>query len=79
MGTANCFYCRVVENVNFRHLLKTDDDCFVDVNRILTRLEELGNVTNTWLGRCVNALSSCIVAFTRTGASLKNETRQSKY
>lgn len=43
---------RAVNEVKFSYLLKTDDDCFVDVVRVLHRLSEISDATgHVWLGR----------------------------
>jgi beta-1,3-N-acetylgalactosaminyltransferase 2 len=39
------------EQLKFRYLMKTDDDCFVDVERLLVRINELGDIRKSWLGR----------------------------
>lgn len=41
-----------VSEVKFTYLLKTDDDCFVDVVRVLHRLSEISDPSRRlWLGR----------------------------
>lgn len=45
------FVYRVATALKFNFLLKTDDDCFLDVVRILDRLQSLKGATKTWLGR----------------------------
>jgi len=46
-----------MNEVKFSYLLKTDDDCFVDVIRVLQRLAEIPDSTqHVWLGRSVQAL-----------------------
>jgi len=45
---------RALSEMKFSYLLKTDDDCFVDVVRILQRLDEIPDTTRcVWLGRSV--------------------------
>ena len=46
---------RAVNEVKFSYLLKTDDDCFVDVVRVLQRLSEIPPDASrrVWLGRSV--------------------------
>jgi len=50
--------CRAVKDVKFSYLLKTDDDCFVDVVRVLQRLSEISESTQrVWLGRSTISLA----------------------
>jgi len=47
---------RAVNEVKFSYLLKTDDDCFVDVIRVLERLAKIPCITRrVWLGRWSSA------------------------
>lgn len=38
---------------NFKYLLKTDDDCYLDVERILAALSNMTHSDNFWWGRYV--------------------------
>ncbi len=44
-------FFRIYENEDFRYVLKTDDDCFVDVLKIYADLPRHKNVTKLWWGR----------------------------
>lgn len=32
---SKCLFCRISSHVHFEYLLKTDDDCFLNIKRIL--------------------------------------------
>lgn len=43
---------RSVGNVNFKMLLKTDDDCYIDVDSVLTKIDQKGlQRSNFWWGK----------------------------
>ena len=44
-------FFRVSETVTFSYVLKTDDDCFLSIHRILNKLETYKGVTKLWWGR----------------------------
>ena len=46
------FVVRAVSEMQFSYLLKADDDCFVDIVRVLQRLSEVTDDSRrVWLGR----------------------------
>ncbi|XP_055491137.1 UDP-GalNAc:beta-1,3-N-acetylgalactosaminyltransferase 2 isoform X3 [Leucoraja erinacea] len=47
------FYQWSVESTNFRLLLKTDDDCYVDIEAVLERAGDRLEATNVWWGKLV--------------------------
>lgn len=43
---------RSVGNVDFKMLLKTDDDCYIDVDSVLTKIDQKGlQRSNFWWGK----------------------------
>jgi len=55
--TVTLLSVRAVSELKFTYLLKTDDDCFVDVVRVLQRLSEVPVTSRrVWLGRFVAIL-----------------------
>lgn len=43
---------RSVGNVDFKMLLKTDDDCYINVDSVLTKIDQKGlQQTNLWWGK----------------------------
>ena len=56
METIFNFFFRLSEKPSFEFVLKTDDDCYIDVERILSELERHGGTGKLWWGRCVQWL-----------------------
>lgn len=45
------YFAHVVQHRTFKYLLKTDDDCLVNVTGVLAGLASMGNLRRAWWGR----------------------------
>ena len=49
--TVFIFFSRLMANSSFEFVLKTDDDCYLDVERVLSELEKYRGTEKFWWGR----------------------------